>query len=272
MKIHVENVNGVTTKLIEVTPDTAAAWLKQNVRNRRVNPKAVQDYARQMASGLWKLNGESIKIASDGTLLDGQHRLEAIVEAGVTLTLMVVEGLPPEYQDTMDLGRKRSAADAFAMDGVANATMVAAIGRRAWMWDQGNIRFVAATSPSPSEVKQTVEKYPHIHRSAEIAARTAMSYKPVRGAVAGTAHHLFTQLDQSLTAEFFAQLGSGADLEKGHPVLALRNRLMNDKMNNKRVPFHLGLALYIRAWNGRREARELDRLIHTAEEPMIRPV
>lgn len=260
------------TTIIQVTPELAGLWLSQNDRNRKVNPKAVTDYARQMSSGKWSFNGESIKRSKSGQLLDGQHRLMAIVEAGVTVEMLLIEDLEPEVQDTVDAGRKRTTADAFSMDGVANASIVAAVGRRAWMWDQGNIRFTASSSPSTLEVKETIEKYPHIHRSAEIGARTAMSYKPTRGAITGTAHHLFVQLDQDLTAEFFAQLTTGAKLDGDHPVMALRNRLLNDFTNRKKVPFHQGLAFYIRAWNARREGRELSRIAHTAEEPMIKPV
>lgn len=260
------------TSIMQVTPQLAKFWLSLNDRNRKINPKGVADYARQMTTGKWLLNGESIKRAHNGSLLDGQHRLMAVIEAGVAVEMLVIEDLEPEIQDTVDAGRKRTAADALSMDGVANASIVAAVGRRAWMWDQNNIRFVAASSPSISEVKETIEKYPHIHRSAEIGARTAMSYKPTRGAITGTAHHLFVQLDQDLTAEFFAQLATGAKLDGDHPVLALRNRLLNDFTNSKKIPFHQGLAFYIRAWNALREGRELSRIVHTADEPMIRPV
>lgn len=260
------------TSIIQVTPQLAKVWLSLNDRNRKINPKAVTDYARQMTTGKWLSNGESIKRAHNGQLLDGQHRLMAVIEAGVEVEMLVIEGLEPEIQDTVDAGRKRTASDQLSMSGVANSSIVAAVGRRAWMWDQGNIRFTASSSPSILEVKETLEKYPHIHRSAEIGARTAMSYKPTRGAITGTAHHLFVQLDQDLAAEFFAQLTTGAKLDGDHPVMALRNRLLNDFTNRKKVPFHQGLAFYIRAWNARREGRELSRIAHTAEEPMIKPV
>lgn len=262
----------ISATVTEITPELAKLWLSQNDRNRKVNPKAVSDYARQMAAGKWALNGEAIKRSVTNQLLDGQQRLMAVVEADVAIMSLVIEGLAPETQDTMDGGRKRSAADSFAMDGTANYTFVAAIGRRAWMWDQGNIRFATSGTPSINEVKETVEKYPHIHRSAEIAARSSMSYRPSRGAVTGTAHHLFIQIDPDLTAEFFAQFTSGAIGDKDHPILALRARLLNDYTARKSVPFHQGLAFFIRTWNALREGRELSRIVHTAEEPMIRPL
>lgn len=258
--------------VLTVTPELAKLWLKDNTRNRNLNDKLVQDYARQILAGEWRVNGEAIKRAKDGTLLDGQHRLSAVILAGTPIEILVIEDLEPELQDTMDAGRKRTASDALAISGEANAAVLAAVARRVWMWDRGGLRFPSSPSPSTTELRHVLEQYPSLRRSAEIASRTYMTFRPTRQTVTGTAHHLFNQIDPDLTAEFFAQLGTGANLDAGHPVLTLRNRLTSDKMTMKKVPFHQGLALYIRAWNGRREGREMSRLLHTADEPMILPL
>lgn len=255
-----------------VTPEMAAEWLKRNERNRKINPKHVSNLARAIAQGDWTLNGEAVKLSTQGQILDGQHRLEAIVEAGVGIFTLVVSDLPQMTQETMDQGRKRSFADALSMAGVPNATLVQAIARRAWMWDRGNLRFSNTDAPSVQEQDHTLEKYPHIHRSAELASRASTAYRPSRGAVTGTAHHLFIQIDPDQTAQFFASFASGLDLSKGHPVAALRQRLLNDVTTSKRVPFHQGLAYFIRTWNAVREGREMAKIQHTAEEPMIKPV
>lgn len=262
----------IVANVVEITPELAKQWLAQNTRNRKINPKAVADYARQMDLGLWELNGEAVKRAVDGSLLDGQHRLEAVVLAGASVLSLVIDGLPAAAQDTMDTGRKRSVSDMLSIGSVPNSTLVGAVARRAWMWDQGNFRFAAAQNPSIREALETIETYPHIHRSAEIAARTAQSYRPTTGSVTGMAHHLFVQLDPSLTAEFFAQLAAGADLKDDHPVLSLRTRLANDRFNSKRVPFHQGLGFYIRAWNARRAGESLSKIQYPADAPMIKPV
>ncbi len=51
------------------------------------------EYANAMKSGEWKYNGESIKVCTDGSLLDGQHRLEACIESGVTFDTLLVTNL-----------------------------------------------------------------------------------------------------------------------------------------------------------------------------------
>ncbi len=258
--------------LTKVTPELAAAWLQKNPRNRNLNDKLVRDYARQMSAGGWAANGETIKIASNGDLLDGQHRLSAIVQSGVTLELVVVTGLPAATQNTMDTGRKRVVADVLAISGETNSNVLAAVARRVWLWDNGNRRFTTASNPSPNEVIAMIEKYPSLRRSAEIGARTNSVFRPAPATVTGMAHHLVLQVDQDDTALFFAQLGHGTDLKTGHPVLTLRDRLIRDRVSMKKVPFHVGVALYIRAWNAVREGRTLTFIQHAPEASVPTPV
>lgn len=260
--------------VIEVTPELATEWLKANTKNRNLNARLVSDYARDMTNGAFLFNGESVKRAFDGTLLDGQHRLAAIVQSGVTLKLMVVEGLDARAQDTMDSGRKRTTADVLSIHGETNANVLASIARRIWLWDTGNLKFANAQRPSTTELMDVVDKYPSLRRSADVGTRTNHAYRPASATVSGTVHHIVSRIPdaESDVAEFFARLATGADLSEAHPVLTLRNRLMRDRSAAKNVPFHQGVGLFFRAWNAYREDRTLFTIQHTAEEPMIKPV
>lgn len=64
----------------EVSPSQAKKWLEQNKANRSVNKAKVKQMARDIKEGHWDSTHQGIAIASDGTLIDGQHRLLAIVE------------------------------------------------------------------------------------------------------------------------------------------------------------------------------------------------
>lgn len=260
------------TSIVTVTPELARVWLKQNDGNRNLNAKTVSAYARAMRRGDWMANGESIKFDSSGRLLDGQHRLAALIEADLSHELLVIEGLSSAAQDTMDSGRKRTTADALSIHGMGNANVLSAVARRAWMWDRGNYKFVNTEIPTTSEVMETIDKYPSLERSAEIGTRTNNSYRPAGATVTGVAHHLFHQMDEGAAAEFFAQLGTGAGLDDGHPVLTLRNRLVRDKVAGKVLTTPLALAYFIRSWNAVREYRTLAVIVHTAAEPMPMPV
>lgn len=109
---------GVRMVHMTITPDMAAELLQRNVRNRSVSRETVEAYARDMRNGSWVLNGESIKFNRLGELIDGQHRLHAIISAGVQATLFVIYDLPDgalengmTVMDTVDRGRTRSVAD-----------------------------------------------------------------------------------------------------------------------------------------------------------------
>ena len=69
-------------KPIKVTPHLASKWLQKNSCNRPLSQNTVYRYADAILSGEWKLNGDTIRFDSNGTLIDGQHRLHACVKAG----------------------------------------------------------------------------------------------------------------------------------------------------------------------------------------------
>lgn len=63
-----------------ITPELAADLLSRNMKNRPVSQQRVRKYMAAMVAGKWLLNGEAIKISIDGRLIDGQHRLKAIIQ------------------------------------------------------------------------------------------------------------------------------------------------------------------------------------------------
>ena len=69
------------SKLMDVTPEIAKRWLEQNRGNRSINQKQVDTIAKDILAGDFDTTHQGIAIATDGTLLDGQHRLLAIVKA-----------------------------------------------------------------------------------------------------------------------------------------------------------------------------------------------
>lgn len=103
---------------IDVTPAKAALWLENNFRNRPLSDDTVRAYARDMVAGQWVATHQGIAFNDRDELIDGQHRLRAIVLSGVTARMMVTFGLPSlidgkemTTMDAVDRGRPRSVAD-----------------------------------------------------------------------------------------------------------------------------------------------------------------
>ena len=96
------------TFVVDVTPELARQWLVNNNFNRPKNSETVAKYVRQIREGRWRLTHQGIALTKLGFLLDGQHRLWAIIECGVTLPMRIFVNEPIENYEVIDCGRNRS--------------------------------------------------------------------------------------------------------------------------------------------------------------------
>lgn len=103
------------TELMTITPEIAKQMLLSNGSNRRLRAHRVSKYANDMRNGNWHLTGQTITFGSNGQLLDGQHRLAAVIEADVPVQFLVVTGA--EVVPTYDNGLPRSLADQLYLNG-----------------------------------------------------------------------------------------------------------------------------------------------------------
>lgn len=96
-----------------ITPEVAENFLGHNyVRQRMMLQPDVRKLARDMAEGRW--NEEivnPIRFTKEGTLIDGQHRLMAVVKSGKSVWMWVQTDLSESDFEYIDLGRKRVPAD-----------------------------------------------------------------------------------------------------------------------------------------------------------------
>lgn len=105
----------ITTTLQTITPEQAQTWLDHRAPNRSIGRTLTYAMARDMVSGRWQLNHQGIAFDSHGRLVDGQHRLSAIVIAGVPVDMMVTTGLSPTAMATIDDHRPRNGADVLSI-------------------------------------------------------------------------------------------------------------------------------------------------------------
>ena len=126
----------ITAKVETITPEIAKTMLGENVNNRRISRDNVNLFAREMRNGEWRFNGEAIKFGKDGRLLDGQHRLLAVIAADKPLTTLVIRGLEDETQQTMDSGKTRTLGDVLTLRGEKNSTQLASLARAVYLADQ----------------------------------------------------------------------------------------------------------------------------------------
>lgn len=109
---------------ILITPELARQWLdKHNGHNRKASLSHIGFLANQMKAGKWMDTGDSIKFAENGDLLDGQHRLMAIVKSGISIEQVVAREIQNEAFQVIDTGKLRSGADTLHVSAIFNAPM-----------------------------------------------------------------------------------------------------------------------------------------------------
>lgn len=241
----------------QVTPKIAKALLERNEVNRHLRPGHVDALARDMANGDWRVTGEAIKFSADGKLLDGQHRLEAIVKCGVAVPLFVVYGLDAETQAQMDAGRKRTAADVLQMqDGEADAVMLAATARFALSYERSGQARTANLAYTTQEIRDYIAEHPDIRRAVAIARsmQGSIDAKPV---VVSFAFYTLAGIDEAHALDFFHRWHSMQNLREHDPVLALIQKLAIARRQREKLTHRDELSLIFRAWNASRKHRPM---------------
>jgi hypothetical protein len=248
-------------EVMTITPEIAQEWTGLNTHNRPVRYARVAQLARDMAAGKWALNGESVKIATDGTIIDGQHRLYACIKAETPFETVVIRGLPLEVQDTVDTGASRKMSDQLSLRGEVNATLLAATARWAIKWLRG-VRTAGASDQEPthSEMLTFIEIDPRLRDATAWANGARQRFKSVNGSVYGMAWLLFHGTDHLAAEVFLEKVLSGEDMKAGHPALAFRNRIWQARENGQRLNQTEQLGYLILAWNAFKEDRPIARL------------
>jgi hypothetical protein len=101
----------IRTETIRVTPEIAKSWLTRNVINRALSEKHVDDLVWEVKNGKWKLTHQGIAFNVLGELIDGQHRLHAIIRANLPMDVRVTFNVEGGYDSPIDNGRVRRVHD-----------------------------------------------------------------------------------------------------------------------------------------------------------------
>jgi hypothetical protein len=89
----------------------ARRLLARNTGNRPMRRTHVQYLKGVLLRGEWVLNNDAVMISTEGVLLNGQHRLSAVIESGTPARMLVMYDVPPETYKHIDNGIHRSVAD-----------------------------------------------------------------------------------------------------------------------------------------------------------------
>lgn len=257
-----ESGESMSADIMEITPELAGDWLALNTNNRPLRDHHVRHLARLMEEGEWALNGETIKFNSRGELQDGQHRLAAIIVSDVTIKSVVVHHAPVNAFETIDQGKRRSFADALALQGEVNCMALAGVTSMHWRYEHRD--FSSRSTISIHALLAHLQKHPGLREATRASAK--LHNVGIHQSVAGTAMYLFTSLSDEDATTFFDSLATGLNLERTDPVYQLRERALANRNARLKMAGHELLALTIKAWNYWRLGRSVQILIWKARQ------
>ena len=131
---------GMQTFREHISPPQAAELLRKNRTNRPIRPTWVRSLADIIQRGEWKVTHQGVAITTDNELIDGQHRLNAIVLANIGVEMNVSYDCDPESFLVIDGGIKRTNADHLRIP-----TMMAAIAKGLWQLPAPRMMKVASS-------------------------------------------------------------------------------------------------------------------------------
>lgn len=250
----------ITADIENISPAEAKKMLGKNDNNRHLREKLVNHYVRQIQNNAWEINGETIKVAQDGLLLDGQHRLSAIVKSGKSVEFLVVRGLPKSVMPTIDIGRSRTVGDHLKMQGVSSgspsrlaATVNICTKFKSGKYVDGRDRLTPVEAISYLDANKGLylsEKY--------YVQNSALASTLLQGSVFVACHYIFCKIDKFKAEEFFEKLITGENLGGTSPILKLRTQLHTMKADagrrrsNKRMFVYYMVAAFTAYLEGRR--------------------
>lgn len=230
-----------------ITPADAERMLKDNVGNnyRAANKSHVSTLAHEMKRGRWKQNGDTICI--NGTrLIDGQHRLMAVVESGCTIQTLLVDGLDDHVGYTIDLHLRRTHTDTLAVQGIAEPYRMAPALKLVDRYTTG--RMLQLDGYTNGEIVGLLNKYPDLSGSIE-KIRETKSLAPIE--VLTACHYLFSKKDAEAAEHFVQDFLSGLNLLSTDPVHVLRERMVHKLLAKKKLRCEAIMIRFLKAWNNR---------------------
>lgn len=116
----------IKTIVREVTPELAKELLSRNGVNRLLRDRKINQFLHDMINGNWYLTAQGISVSKTGRLIDGQHRLSAIIKYGKGVEMMITYGIDDAAFIAYDCGFNRTSGDVFHIMNIPNGNGVAA--------------------------------------------------------------------------------------------------------------------------------------------------
>lgn len=229
-----------------VTGAMATEMLKNNTANRPTSRREVERLKRVLESGEWRFNGEAIKFSRSGKILDGQHRLAAIAETGISADVVIISGLEDEIFPTLDQGRKRTGGDVLYIRGVKHYNAVGTACATFYRLMKNKPIHGGVDPIPPPAIDEIFKRHPGINDAVQLCDGLAKQGSAVVGIghIAAFYYLMQTVFGLPQKALSFAEgITIGAGLDEKSPILSFRKRVFEARARRNMMQTQAKLAL-----------------------------
>jgi hypothetical protein len=233
----------ISYELVLITPDVAADLLNKNIKNRKINRRKVNQYAKDMINGDFQYNGHTVCISNKDVLLDGQQRLTASVQTDLPFWTLLIQGLDESVMTTIDSGRTRTYSDRLKIRGYTNYTFLASALTHICMIAQGTPKNVGI---SPAQLDKVLEAHPLLADSVAFVKHTY----PKTDSILSAVHYIGKATGHEEKAnEFIRTWKDGQINYKDDPVVFVRELFHQDAHRLKKMTTVTKQRLIVLSWN-----------------------
>ena len=203
-----------------------------------------------MLKGNWVFDGQPIRMTESGTVLDGQHRLSAIVLSETSQEFLVVSGIKSDAFKVMDTGKNRSSGDVLGIKGYEHSTNLSSIAKLIISHNNNLNGGRGNDKISNTDVLDFIEKNENLMvllKGSQKYYKEFQRVLPLSQIV--FYRYIFSKKDVVASDDFWSKVCFGLGLEDKSPTKALRNLLIKDKLSKTSLPAKEKKALIIKAWN-----------------------
>lgn len=253
------------SKFIDVTPEIASALLGTMGVNRPISAVNVDRFVSLIRSGGMKTTHQGLAFDVNGKLIDGQHRLHAVIKSGLPIKVMATFGMDASTFDALDRGRARTVGDDLDISSIATGTdanVIAAACKAILHFDAGRLPWTTGMRLETSEALKIINRHPLLPTVAELVKSKQGGLRMPLSAIAAF-FTLFYEVDSAKAEAFLDAVMVGNNLSEGDPAHAFRHQTLSDAQGKGfRTAANRNAAMVriVRAWNATCEGRKVKSL------------
>lgn len=252
-----------------VNPKRASQLLEHLPKQRCISAPHITKLCSVIANGGWDdLNGAFIVLTPDGKVLNGRHRLQSVVETGVSITTFFIKGITETIAEySMDqYAKNRNLADFLDMYEEKNSKILAQGICLLSAYKEINLgKTIRKQGTRTDDLKYAIldnrqahnllKKHPTLRASTNYAKDGLMQATPriLPASMLTFFHYVFTRIDLDKGNKFCETLiFRYSSNEEDDPALRVRDCLTTAKLTTKKAQRLQKLevmALIINGWN-----------------------